>query len=308
MSARYVVLLAACLVNVALGIGLKSARSVPIKSSTTLDVQARKAELLEVVQDLGYGLKETGEQAKRIQEIIASLRESKTKISSPALAFAPPGTPSSSYQKSILTGKWDLKYTNAPDVLNIGKIPGVKLKYVGQKVDTVANTITNVIYCDGPLASEQEVYVGIRPVSPTRVELDFLGTKIKLKKIFGRTSILGFKVDDIKPFEIAFDQEQVKKSLAKDNRPTPAFELEYLDENLRIHRTAENYTFVITKVDAPTVQVEAGVSLLKDGIGPWLKDKIGEDGMRALGLLSVTPYLMFFYLFVQKLATGGFSQ
>lgn len=37
----------------------------------------------------------------------------------------------------------------------------------------------------------------------------------------------------------------------------------------------------------------AGVSILDDGIGPWATENLGEGFMKALGLVSVTPYLAF---------------
>jgi hypothetical protein len=53
-----------------------------------------------------------------------------------------------------------LLYTDAPDVLNIGQIPGVDLKYVGQDV-TRENTILNLVQARAViLDTTQEVIVG----------------------------------------------------------------------------------------------------------------------------------------------------
>ena len=108
-------------------------------------------------------------------------------------------------------------------------------------------------------------------------------------KIFGQTEIFGKVVDDINPFEIKFDTEKLEKSLKKSGRPTPAFEILYLDDTLRVQRTSEGYLFIIRKI------VEEGAESTKTGggLGPWLEDKIGENGMKTLGWVSLTPYLFF---------------
>lgn len=79
--------------------------------------------------------------------------------------------------------------------------------------------------------------------------------------------------------------------MKKFNRPIPAFEIEYLDEGLRIQRTSEGYTFIIKKTTSVNNISNGGVGGV--GLGPWLKDKIGENGMKNLGILSLTPYLLF---------------
>lgn len=108
-------------------------------------------------------------------------------------------------------------------------------------------------------------------------------------KIFGQTEIFGKAVDEINPFEIKFDKEKLEKSLKNSGRPTPAFEILYLDDTLRVQRTSEGYLFIIKKI------VEAGAESTKGGggLGPWLEDKIGENGMKTLGWVSLTPYLFF---------------
>ena len=108
-------------------------------------------------------------------------------------------------------------------------------------------------------------------------------------KVFGQRKIFGKVVDDIKPFEITFDKQKLEKSLKDSGRPTPAFEILYLDDSLRIQKTSEGYLFIIKKI------AELGTSSVKGGggLGPWLQDKIGENGMKTLGWVSLTPYLFF---------------
>lgn len=110
-------------------------------------------------------------------------------------------------------------------------------------------------------------------------------------KIFGQTKIFGKLVDDFKDFEIKFDKEKIEESLKKSGRPVPAFKIEYLDNTLRIQRTSEGYLFIIKKI-LEEGEVESG-SVGGGGLGPWLEDKIGENGMKTLGVVSLTPYLFF---------------
>ena len=110
-------------------------------------------------------------------------------------------------------------------------------------------------------------------------------------KIFGQTKIFGKLVDDFKDFEIKFDKEKIEESLKKSGRPVPAFKIEYLDDTLRIQRTSEGYLFIIKKI-LEEGEVESG-SVGGGGLGPWLEDKIGENGMKTLGVVSLTPYLFF---------------
>ena len=108
-------------------------------------------------------------------------------------------------------------------------------------------------------------------------------------KVFGQTKIFGKEVDEFKDFEIKFDKEKIAESLKKSGRPTPAFQIEYMDDSLRIQRTSEGYLFIIKKI------IEEGAEKTKGGggLGPWLEDKIGENGMKTLGWVSLTPYLFF---------------
>lgn len=255
-------------------------------------LRTNKESLIKLVEGTKYGLKSDKVNDMNIQRLIESLKTSPDKFKSPASSFS-----DSKRKSSLLGGKWNLLYTNGPDVLSIGKIPGVTLEYVGQTVDTAENIITNIVYTKGLIADTfQEVYVGCKQVSPTRVELDFKGTKIKFLKLFGQEKLLGFDVAKLNPIEVQFNKEDLEKNLKKSNRPTPSFDIEYLDEDLRIQRTAEGYTFIIRKEEL-VKSTSVGIA---DGLGPWLKSKIGDNGMKALGVVSITPYLFFIIKFIQQ--------
>jgi len=259
-----------------------------------------KESLLRVVKDLNYGLKSTSQQDLEIQRLIEVLKKSKGKISEPAFAFntapkmgryrnpklAPIANGKGGYfsRNSILDGKWDLLYTNAPDVLSIGKIPGVSLKYVGQNVNILDNKITNIVIAEGWLADTvQEVLVQIKPVSPTRVELEFQEIRINFLKIFG------IDASSFSPLKITFDSSKFQNDPTKASKSIPAFEIEYLDENLRVHRTAEGYTFIIQK-NLEGVAVERG-----SGLGPLLASVVGSNTLRTVGLIAAMPFFFIIY-------------
>lgn len=135
--------------------------------------------LLQAVGGLNYGVKATKADNEKIESLVQALilSSGKKSIKFPADAFSLENGGKNKYQRSILSGNWELQYTNGPDVISIAKIPGVNLDYVGQRVDTESNTITNLVNASGFLAdTAQEVIVEVRQVSPDKVELDFVGT------------------------------------------------------------------------------------------------------------------------------------
>lgn len=128
------------------------------------------------------------------------------------------------------------------------------------------------------------------------------------RKIFGRSNLFGRDVSElVKPIEFEFSEEQFAKARARSDRPDPSFEILYLDDSMRVQRTAEEYIFIATKAaaaasvgDGLSSEADADqqqVSLQKDGLGPWLNQKLGSNAMKTLGVVSLIPYLLFFYRF-----------
>jgi len=261
-----------------------------------------KTRLLEAAQGLNYGVKASADDQLRIESLVRELvvqRDNQNQRSSIAQAFRK-GSRGNAKARELLAGRWELLYTSGPDVTNIGKIPGVSLDYVGQNVDVDSGLITNLVNIRGLLADvDQEVYVKARAVSSTRVELDFTGTKLSVKRIFGQSTLplLGLVEERFRPFEVSFDKDKLDAQLKKSGRPVPAFDVEYIDADLRVQRTGEGYIFVIRKLRPGGEQsggAGAGV-----GLGPWLERKIGTAGMRALGCVSVLPYVFFIFNIVK---------
>jgi hypothetical protein len=116
-----------------------------------------------------------------------------------------------------------------------------------------------------------------------------------LTKLFGQEQIFGKNVNEIKPFEINFKKEDFEKAIKNSGKPIPAFEIEYVDDTLRVQRTSEGYLYILKKDG-----VTGGPGLGRPGLGPWLTDKIGEKGMLAMGAICLTPYLFFANTAIQE--------
>ncbi|KAJ1424866.1 hypothetical protein B484DRAFT_95222, partial [Ochromonadaceae sp. CCMP2298] len=172
--------------------------------------------------------------------------------------------------------------------------------------------------------------------SANEVGLQFAKTRIVFDKILGREEIFGRQASDIiKPIEFEFNKDlklptsgsgggsgsgsgdkSVAKSVGGDKEPEPSFDILYLDSTMRVQRTNKGYYFVVLRDTTSSTSASTSTSSISTGggiargsgiaggaagfeLGPWLTDKIGSDGMRALGLISLTPYLGFLYRFLQ---------
>jgi len=252
------------------------------------------------LKGLEYGVKAKPAMQARVESLVQELlsdRDSGNLAQSSRIAEAFAGNARAG---RFFGGDWELLYTSGPDVTSIGKIPGVVLEYVGQTVDVKSGLITNQVNIRGPIADiDQQVFVRAKASkespSATKVDLEFSGTKIQVKRIFGQSSfpLWGNVVENIKPWEVTFDKEKFAAQLEKSNRPKPAFNVEFIDKDLRIQRTGEGYVFIIRK-KTPTADISGDLAL-----GPWLESKIGTNGMRTLGAVSVLPYIFFIFNLVQ---------
>lgn len=265
----------------------------------SLPQQSSKADLLNLLDDLNFGVRATKEDSERIESLVATLKNSKSNLVRnlrPAAAFAAKNSWGNYRQRDLMGGDWRLKYTSGPDVLNIGKIPGVNLDHVGQIVDTERNIITNVVRASGFLAdTSQEITVGASELGPAKVGLEFRAVKIQLLKVFGQDYIFGKSVRDFKPVEIQIEPQKLLEQIERSGRPAPTFEIEYIDNDLRVQRTGEGFLFIIQKLrTSNNAMAESFDSLLRDGAGPWLTNTLGEDAMKLFAVtIGVVPYVLF---------------
>jgi PAP_fibrillin len=198
--------LSSCIILVATAVSIEALKIAPsivkTKSTRAQPLPTDRDRLIEAVSGLNYGIKATKADNQRIESLVEALVQSSGKktIKFPADAFALDKGGRNKYQRSVFEGNWELQYTNGPDVLSIGKIPGVKLDYVGQTVDSVTNIITNQVKASGFLAdTAQEVIVGVRQVTPTKVELDFIGQylTISLQAYLQQRNLTTFRLQNL---------------------------------------------------------------------------------------------------------------
>jgi len=136
-------------------ISVAQASQVLKRSGNVKSIVALKSELMSLVSPLQYGAKASKQEEAAVLAIVNSL----SLLRAPKKAadtFADKGS------SKRLLGRWNLQYTNAPDVVNIGKIPGVNLDFVGQEV-SLDQTITNIVKASGFLADTTQ-YVTVNAV------------------------------------------------------------------------------------------------------------------------------------------------
>lgn len=126
-----------------------------LSSSRSRTIAQLKQQLREITQPLKYGTLAKQKDVDKIKQVVQSLQNypRNSKYNAESL-----------FSGKILNGRWNLLYTDAPDVLGITKIPGVTLTYVGQ--DVMSNkVITNIVETEGFLAdTTQYVEVKATPI------------------------------------------------------------------------------------------------------------------------------------------------
>lgn len=165
--------------------------------------------------------------------------------------------------KAPLNGKWRLLFTNARDaeapartVKNQSKEPfgdavanGVQVK-TGQRIDAAKGECVNYIQLATGNGSDTtkklpfdrlDITIRMTPLSKTRVRLDFLK---------GRVQNPTASLPTLRDFQFQFPPAELGDFLArlrgKDPRVEPPayFDILYIDNDLRVHRTGEGKVFV----------------------------------------------------------------
>jgi hypothetical protein len=171
--------------------------------------------------------------------------------------------------KAPLNGKWRLLFTNARDaeapartVKNQNKEPfgdavasGIQVK-TGQRIDAAKGECINYIQLSSnanaaavskspnnkpPPFDRLDITIRMTPLSNTRVRLDFLKGRVQNPNAF---------LPILKDFQFQFPPAAVGDFLArlrgKDPRVEPPayFDILYIDNDLRVHRTGEGKLFV----------------------------------------------------------------
>jgi hypothetical protein len=155
-----------------------------------------------------------------------------------------------------LNGKWRLLYTNARDAeapartnknqkeepFGDGVATGVDVK-TGQRIDASLGQCVNFIALQGDQRpfDQLEITIQMTPLSESRVRLDFLTARVQNAK-----APLPFFKDVTLSFPPAALGDFVARLRGKDPNVEPQayFDVLYIDDELRAHRTGEGKIFV----------------------------------------------------------------
>eukprot|EP00435_Cladocopium_sp_Y103_P016945 s1384_g4.t1 len=141
-----------------------------------------------------------------------------------------------------LHGSWGLRFTTAADATFTRNSSRGTAK-VSNVVDAVSGSVTNCIDFDQPDAAEcLRVRLSAEAESKTRLGLAFRYVKVRLTKFFGfslgqRRLTLTLPVPG--PF-----LTRIITFFTRKTPPKPFFEIIYLDDDLRVHKTGQGNVFV----------------------------------------------------------------
>lgn len=139
-----------------------------------------------------------------------------------------------------LQGKWKLKFTTAADA-TFPENPKRGKAMTSQEIDAAAGTLTNVVDFEKGKTLGFRVVVAGKAVSDTEIELTFQ------RVVIFRDSRIFKKVVIPIPTRL-FRLINRISSRGKASKRGPYFELKYLDENLRMHKTGEDNWFIQKRI------------------------------------------------------------
>jgi hypothetical protein len=221
----------------------------------TLSVSELKSELLRSVAEQNRGLASTSSSRKETLELVRALEREQAQGSSPSTTIAAPCNLGWAEQASKVSGDWKLLFTTALDVLLLGWsvlpfTPQVGSIYqnirVALSADAMEFTLENVVQFAAP-ASFLLAQFGIEDSDatlrvlargqcdrsrPQRLYLRFERARLEPNRFLGR------RIDEtLPPLQLPLRGTAVGWT-----------ELTFLDEDLRIIRTAVNDVFVLWRV------------------------------------------------------------
>jgi hypothetical protein len=192
-----------------------------------------KSTLLEMIAGKNRGILADASQRQAILSAVAQLEDRN-----------PTPRPLEAVDK--LNGNWRLLYTTSKELLQIDRVPFLKLGQIYQYIQTADSRIYNVAEVAGIPYLEGLVSVAARfePVDDRRVKVIFERGIVGLQRLVGYHSVNEF----VRAIESG------KKFAAIDfnitNREQKGWlDVTYLDNDLRIGRGNEGNIFVLTKVE-----------------------------------------------------------
>lgn len=156
--------------------------------------------------------------------------------------------------KAPLNGEWKLLFTNAKDAEAPARTEkksgekeadvaeGVKIT-TGQRIDAAAGECINYIYATGEKRpfDQLEITIKMTAIAPSRVRLDF-----QRGRALNENAPLPFLRDFAFSFPPAFVGDALATLRGKDPKVEPPafFDVLYIDNEVRCHRTGEGKIFV----------------------------------------------------------------
>ncbi|NJO39969.1 MAG: fibrillin [Cyanobacteria bacterium CRU_2_1] len=191
-----------------------------------------KAKLLETIAGKNRGILATELDKQAVLSAVAQLED-----------HNPTPQPLNALDK--LDGNWRLLYTTSQDLLQLDRLPFLKLGQIYQSIRVQTTKLYNIAEVFGLPYLEGIVSVAARfePQSERRVKVDFERSIIGLQRL----------IDYRSPDDLIEQIEAGTKFKAIDftitNREQQGWlEITYLDDDLRIGRGNEGNIFVLTKV------------------------------------------------------------
>lgn len=238
---------------------------VPVFSSVTDPEAIRlREELLKLSEETSKGFKSTTSQKKRASEIVAELAKFNP-TTDPAAPYYDNASSTEDASCTVsLTGKWNLIYTDAPDITSLdtswNPLATAKLGRIGQ--ECTPPYIKNVIEWKKPDWTNPLPFAGNKdsrilqkvctqasadPSKPMLVNLKVAGIELVAPPTMNANG------DDKNSLQQNIEQEGLPVGLLRNNplelrgpltAPFGQFEILYLDEEMRIIRTNQNYLAV----------------------------------------------------------------
>jgi hypothetical protein len=191
-----------------------------------------KATLLETIAGKNRGILATEADKQAILSAVAQLEDRNP-------------TPHPVEALDQLNGNWRLLYTTSQDLLQIDRLPFLKLGQIYQFVQTQAAKIYNIAEVSGLPYLEGLVSVAARfePLSERRVKVSFE------RGIIGLQRLVKYQSPNAFVQQIEAGQKFTAIDFNITNREQKGWlDITYLDDDLRIGRGNEGSIFVLTKV------------------------------------------------------------
>jgi hypothetical protein len=191
-----------------------------------------KATLLEAIAGKNRGLLATADDKQAILAAVAQLEDRNP-------------TPHPVEALDKLDGNWRLLYTTSQDLLQLDRLPFLKLGQIYQSVRAQAGKLYNIAEVSGLPYLDGLVSVAARfvPLSERRVKVDFE------RGIIGLQRLIKYQSPDQFIHQLETGENPIAIDFAITNREQKGWlDVTYLDDDLRIGRGNEGSIFILTKV------------------------------------------------------------